>query len=251
MQRRNFIKGFIALGACAICARAAFADEGVHWAYEGQDGPEHWGALDGANAACSAGSQQSPLNLTGAIKADIPQIGIDWKVGGGTVINNGHTIQINLPEGSTLTRGGKTYDLLQFHFHSPSEHLVEGKTFPLEVHFVHKNRESGALGVLGVFLTPGAKNETFASLAAVFPAQTGGKASVKDVEPNGLLPASLSYWSYEGSLTTPPCSEIVDWMVVREPLQVDASDIDKFTALYPMNARPVLAPNRRFILTAS
>ncbi|HEV2899398.1 MAG TPA: carbonic anhydrase [Pseudaminobacter sp.] len=251
MQRRNLIKGFIALGACAICARAGIADEGVHWSYGGKNGPEHWGALDGANAACSAGAQQSPLNLTGAIKADIPQIGIDWKAGGGTVVNNGHTIQINVPEGSTITRGGKAYDLLQFHFHAPSEHLVEGKTFPMEVHFVHKNRESGALGVLGVFMTPGAKNETFAGLAAVFPTETGGKASVGDVDPNSLLPASLGYWSYEGSLTTPPCSEIVDWMVVREPLQVDASDIDKFTALYPMNARPVLAPNRRFILTTS
>jgi carbonic anhydrase len=248
MQRRNFIKGFIALGACAICARAGFADEGVHWAYEGKDGPEHWGALDGANAACSAGAQQSPLNLTGAIKSDIPQIGIHWKAGG-TIVNNGHAVQIDVPDGSTLTRGGKTYDLLQFHFHAPSEHLVEGKTFPMEVHFVHKDRESGGLGVLGVFLAPGAKNETFASLAAVIPAETGGKALVKDVDPNSLLPDSLAYWSYEGSLTTPPCSEIVDWMVAREPLQVAASDIDKFTALYPMNARPVLAPNRRFILT--
>ncbi|WP_192360758.1 carbonic anhydrase [Mesorhizobium mediterraneum] len=251
MQRRNLIRGFITLGACAICARAGFADEGVHWSYQGKGGPEHWGALDGANAACSAGAQQSPLNLTGAIKADIPQIGIDWKADGGTIVNNGHTIQINVPEGSTLTRGGRTYDLLQFHFHAPSEHLVEGKTFPMEVHFVHKNRESGGLGVLGVFLTPGAKNEALASLAAAFPAEADGEASVEDVDPNGLLPASLDYWSYEGSLTTPPCSEIVDWMVAREPLQVGAADIDKFTALYPMNARPVLAPNRRFILTTS
>ncbi|GLS35506.1 carbonate dehydratase [Mesorhizobium tianshanense] len=251
MQRRNLIGGFITLGACAICARPGFADEGVHWSYQGKSGPEHWGALDGANAACSAGAQQSPLNLTGAIKADIPQIGIDWKAGGGTIVNNGHTIQINVPEGSTLTRGGRTFDLLQYHFHAPSEHLVEGKTFPMEVHFVHKNRESGGLGVLGVFLTPGAKNEALASLAAAFQAEAGGVALVEDVDPNGLLPASLDYWSYEGSLTTPPCSEIVDWMVAREPLQVGAADIEKFTALYPMNARPALAPNRRFILTTS
>lgn len=250
MERRKFIKGLLALGACPICAQTGFAAEDAQWNYEGESGPAHWGALDEANAACSAGSQQSPLDITDAIEADLPRIGIDWKTGGGTVVNNGHTLQVNMPEGSTLTRGSRTYDLLQYHFHAPSEHRVDGQPFPMEAHFVHRERESGALGVLGVFLTPGATNATFARLAAAFPARAGDEAAVDDVDPSGLLPASLAYWLYEGSLTTPPCSEIVDWMVVREPLEVDAADIDKFTALYSANARPVRPSNRRFILSS-
>lgn len=248
MERRGFIKGLFALGLCPLCAPSGFAAEGTHWSYEGETGPEHWGDLGGDSAACSVGSQQSPLDIVGAVKAELPPITIDWKNGGGEIVNTGHTIQVNMPAGSKLSRGDKTYELLQFHFHAPSEHLVDGKTFPMEVHFVHKN-ESG-LGVLGVFFTPGAANATFAGLAAAFPAKGGEKATA-DVDPNGMLPKTLDYWTYEGSLTTPPCSEIVDWMVAMEPIEVAASDIEKFTALYSMNARPALAPNRRFILASN
>ena len=249
MERRNFIKGLALLGFCPLCAPSGLAAEGVHWSYEGEAGPDHWGALSADNAACSVGSQQSPLDITGAVKADIPVIAIDWMKGGGEIVNNGHTIQINMPAGSKLNRGDKTYELLQFHFHAPSEHLVEGRSFPMEVHFVHK-AESGTLGVLGVFFAPGAANATFASLAVAFPAKEGEKAPA-DVDPSGMLPKTLGYWAYEGSLTTPPCSEIVDWMVAMEPIEVAAGDIEKFTALYAMNARPALAPNRRFILAST
>jgi carbonic anhydrase len=153
--------------------------------------------------------------------------------------------------GGTLRRGDKTYELVQYHFHAPSEHLVEGRNFAMEVHFVHKHVETGALGVLGVFLTPGATNATFANLAATFPQKAGEEAQLDAVDPRGLLPASLEYWVYEGSLTTPPCSEIVDWMVAREPIEVNAADIEKFTVLYSMNARPALSANRRYVLSSS
>jgi carbonic anhydrase len=119
----------------------------------------------------------------------------------------------------------------------------------MEAHFVHRHKETGTLGVLGIFVTPGAANPGFSRLAAAFPKTAGGEAAV-DVDPNGLLPKELTYWSYEGSLTTPPCSEIVDWMVLRQPIEVDERDIRAFTTLYPMNARPVLAANRRFILSS-
>jgi hypothetical protein len=107
----------------------------------------------------------------------------------------------------------------------------------------------GALGVLGVFLAPGAANASFAGLAAAFPTEAGQEVAADDVDPNGLLPASLGYWTYEGSLTTPPCTENVDWMVAMEPVEVGEADIERFTALYPMNARPIRSPNRRFILS--
>ncbi|WP_163267912.1 carbonic anhydrase [Chelativorans alearense] len=249
MERRNFIKGFIALGACPVCAKAASA-AGNHWSYSGGEGPRHWAELDRKNFVCSGGTQQSPVDVSGTIEADLPPISIGWHKGGGVMVNNGHTIQINMPAGSTLGRGGRKYDLLQFHFHAPSEHHVEGRTFPMEAHFVHKDRDTGALGVLAVFLTPGAANTTFAGLAAAFPAQEGAEVSVDKIDPNGLLPTSLRYWTYEGSLTTPPCSENVDWMVAREPVEVTAADIERFTAIYPANARPIVSQNRRFILSS-
>jgi carbonic anhydrase len=247
MERRNLIKGLALLGLCPLCTTSGFAAEGAHWTYEGESGPDHWGAMGPENAACSVGSQQSPLDISGAITAELPDIAIAWNAGDGTIINNGHTIQVNVAAGSKLTRGDRTYELLQFHFHAPSEHKVHGKTFPMEVHFVHKNAATGALGVLGVFMAPGADNAVFAGLAATFPADAG-KETAAAVDPRGLLPGKLGYWTYEGSLTTPPCSEIVDWMVAMEPIEVAAADIERFTTLYAMNARPALAPNRRFIL---
>ncbi len=248
MKRRDFIKGMAVLGLCPLCAKPGFAAEDAGWSYEGDSGPGHWGALSPDNAACSAGSQQSPLDISGAIEAELPQIAIAWNAGDGTIVNNGHTIQVNMAGGSTLSRGGRTYELVQFHFHAPSEHTIGGKSFPMEVHFVHRHADGG-LGVLGVFIVPGAVNETFAGLCATFPAEAGKEAAV-GLDPRALLPGKLGYYAYEGSLTTPPCSEIVDWMVAKEPIEVAAADLEKFTALYAMNARPTLAPNRRFILSS-
>ncbi|MCZ4093407.1 carbonic anhydrase [Sinorhizobium psoraleae] len=249
MERRDFLRGLALLAACPLCVKTAYAAEGVHWSYEGQEGPEHWGSLSKENSACSVGSQQSPIDITGAIKADIPDLATDWR-SGGTMLNNGHTIQVKAASG-TLKRGDKTYDLVQYHFHAPSEHLVDGKNFQMEVHFVHKHAETGALGVVGIFMVPGAVNSTFASLAERFPQKVGEEIALNGVDPTGLLPASLKYWAYEGSLTTPPCSEIVDWMVAMDPIEVDPADIERFTALHSMNARPAVAGNRRYILSSS
>ncbi|TIT80816.1 MAG: carbonic anhydrase [Mesorhizobium sp.] len=250
MYRRHLIKGLVALGACRICVQAAQATS-AHWGYTGPVGPEHWADLDKENFVCSAGTQQSPININSAVKADIPHIAIGWHKGGGNMVNNGHTIQINMPQGSTLTRGDRVYELVQFHFHAPSEHHVAGKSFPMEVHFVHKDTQSGTLGVLGVFLTPGATNASFAALAAAFPELPNGEVTIDEVNPNWLLPASLGYWTYEGSLTTPPCAENVEWMVAMEPVDVDPADIQRFASLYPSNARPIHSPNRRFIVRQS
>lgn len=248
MHRRQLMKGAIALGACPFCAQAIRAENAGHWSYEGAEGPGHWADLDSRNLVCSSGTQQSPIDIAHAVKADGPRVAVNWHKGGGRMLNNGHTIQINMPAGSTLQRGDAQYELLQFHFHAPSEHRVNGKTFPMEAHFVHKNPKTGMLGVLGVFLEPGKPNRSFARLASAFPQKAGEEAAVDDVDPNGLLPSSRAYWVYEGSLTTPPCSENVDWMVAREAVGVNEADIKRFTALYPMNARPVRSLNRRFIL---
>ena len=157
---------------------------------------------------------------------------------------------MNVPPGSTLSRGSSRYELLQYHFHHPSEHLVEGKRFAMEAHFVHQNVQNNDLGVLGVLLVPGTVNPVFAQLAETFPAQTDAEVTVATVDANGLLPAVLSYWYYEGSLTTPPCTENVDWMLAMQSLEVAEADIAKFAALYPANARPAKLTSRQFVLSS-
>lgn len=248
MKRRDLMRGFIALGGCLACARIAGAAEGPHWEYGGEHGPEHWGAIDKSFGICSTGSQQSPIDISSAIKAEVQPISVAWKKSAGKIVNNGHTIQINMPEGSSISYNGKVYDLLQFHFHAPSEHHVDGKAFPMEVHFVHKNKADGDLAVIGVFLEPGAPHDVLSMLAKSFPAKAGTEMPLEAFSPNDLLPSSLVYWTYEGSLTTPPCSEIVTWLVAREPLKVEAASIQAFTSLYSANARPVTPLNRRMVL---
>jgi len=191
MQRRYFLSGLGALSTCPLCIRRVAAADHEHWSYSGETGPEHWGELDKVNTACSVGSQQSPLNIIGSVKATLPPIGVSWKAGDGRVVNNGHTIQVNVPSGSGLSRGGSRYELLQYHFHHPSEHLVEGTRFAMEAHFVHHNIENNDLGVLGVLLVPGVVNAAFAQLAAAFPARADTEVIVATVDVNGLLPVTL------------------------------------------------------------
>ena len=133
MDRRAFLAG---LGAflCPLCMNRGFVAEGAHWSYEGDAGPDRWGSLGPDNAACSAGSQQSPVNIAGATRADLAALKISWPKQGGTIANNGHTIQVNMPAGGTLTAGRDGYDLVQYHFHAPSEHLVDGRRFATEAH---------------------------------------------------------------------------------------------------------------------
>jgi carbonic anhydrase len=250
MERRAFLKGLAALAVCPLCATRGLAAAGGHWSYEGKDGPAHWGALSKENAACSVGSQQSPVNIVAATKAELPSLKPAWQKAADKIINNGHTIQVTMPRGSMLSAGAANYELVQFHFHAPSEHQVDGKAFPMEVHFVHDKVGTKDAGALAIFLTAGKPNASFAAIAGAFPATGKDAPGPAGADPSGLLPAVLKYWRYEGSLTTPPCGENVDWMVLMEPVEVAAADIAKFTALYPMNARPILPTNRRFILSS-
>jgi carbonic anhydrase len=251
MDRRHALKALAGLALCPICAPAGFAAEGPHWSYEGSAGPAKWGELDEANKACALGSQQSPIDIGTTVKSRLPALDIKWGKSPDTIVNNGHTIQLNFAEGSTLQFGGLTYKLLQMHFHRPSEHLIGGKNFPMEAHFVHR-AETGALAVVGVLLAEGDANAAFGKIMATMPATEGPPVKADaGIDPNSLLPAKLGYYRYPGSLTTPPCAEIVEWLLLTDPVQVATSDIASFTRLYPMNARPAQKDNRRYVLQSS
>jgi carbonic anhydrase len=245
MNRRHALKMLTGLALCPLCGPSGFAAD---WSYEGAHGPDHWGDVDAASKVCSAGSQQSPIDIGATVKADLPKLDIAWGKSADTIVNNGHTIQVNFAEGSTLTVGKDKYKLVQFHFHRPSEHLIEGKSFPMEVHFVHQ-APSGALGVVGVMMKTGKVNPAFNAIVTTMPSAAGPavKADAK-INPNGLLPAQRGYYSYAGSLTTPPCSEVVNWMLLTDAIDVAEADIAAFAKLYAMNARPAQKPNRRYVL---
>ena len=220
----------------------------VHWSYEGDTGPHLWGGLDSSFAACDSGVQQSPIDLTDAIPAGGGGLEIQWQPAAGEVVDNGHTIQVNIDAGSSTTLQGRQFSLLQFHFHLPSEHTVDGEEYPLEVHFVHQ-AEEGDLAVIGVFMDGGGGHSAVQSIWDAIPGVDQEPTPLASLDPNAFLPGGRSYFRYAGSLTTPPCSEVVNWVVLAEAIAVSQAQVDAFAALYPMNARPLQPPYRRFILT--
>lgn len=250
MHRRDALKLFAGLALCPLCAPTGFAADS-HWSYEGAAGPGKWGSLDAANAVCSTGQQQSPIDISSPISARQPPLDLRWTRRPDTIVNNGHTIQLDFAGGSTLHVGQRSYELRQFHFHHPSEHQVDGKGFAMEAHFVHAAGAGGGLAVVGVFIAPGKANRVFNKIVSTMPAEQGPPVPAdRAIDPNGLLPAERAYYRYEGSLTTPPCSETVEWLVLAHRIEVAKADIERFARLYPMNARPVQDRERRFILTS-
>lgn len=246
MTRRRLVLGAL---ACPICLAAGrvLAAEGSHWGYAGAQGPERWGKLDPAYGACGAGREQSPIDLEGAVAADTPAIVPHLKPVPLRVIHNGHTIQVDGAGGGHTTVGAKAYDLVQFHFHHPSEHLVAGRALSMEVHLVHRAADS-ELAVLGALIEAGAANPALAAVWAVMPRTAGPEVTGPGmVDPAALVPGG-KVWRYAGSLTTPPCTEIVQWAVFQTPITASAEQIATFAALFPNNARPPQPLGRRFLL---
>ena len=217
------------------------------WGYEGDRGPVRWGSLDAEFSACADGTEQSPLNLVGGGAGDFPAIEFDYGLRLATVVNTGHTIQVNVDRGSGIILDGIRYELLQFHFHHASEHTVAGRQLRMELHLVHRS-ERGALAVVGVLLDEGHPNETLAPIWERFPRQAESAAALPEsVQVAELLPEPRTAWRYRGSLTTPPCTEGVSWIVMTELVTLSAARIAAFGALYPRNYRPVQPLGRRVL----
>lgn len=219
-----------------------------HWSYGGAAGPEHWSELNPANAPCQAGAQQSPVDLAGAASAAIAAPVPHWiPVRGGEVANNGHTLQVNVDSAGSVKLNGKDYILKQFHFHHPSEHTLDGKAYPLEVHFVHAAPD-GDLAVIGVLFEDGEANANLDAIWSAAPVTEGEAHFIATLDAAKFMPAETAAYRYEGSLTTPPCSETVHWTVMAKSATASASQIAAFASLFPHNARPVQPLNRRYVL---
>ncbi|MEY3502977.1 MAG: Carbonic anhydrase precursor [Pseudomonadota bacterium] len=215
----------------------------VQWGYEGDKGPEHWGD---AFPVCGKGKKQSPLNIIGPFEKSKETLSVDYKEGPLKMLNNGHTIQVNIEPGSSLTIGKESFVLLQFHFHRPSEEQVDGKNASMVAHFVHKSKE-GKLAVIGVMLNEGKDSAAVKTLWANLPPKEGEEFLPAKVtfNPASMLPKDMGFYNYEGSLTTPPCTEGVQFYILKAPVDISKQQLAKFP--FKLNARPVQALNGRKI----
>jgi len=220
-----------------------------HWSYEGREGPKYWGQLDPAYATCASGRAQSPIDIKKAKLVGLPPLQFNYQPVALNVINNGHTIQVNYPPGSTLTVGDKTYTLKQFHFHHPSEEHIQGQGFDLVAHLVHDDG-GGHLAVVAVLFQIGPPNALLDAVWRNIPTQAEKATDVPSVSLNvkDLLPANYAYYTFSGSLTTPPCSEGVTWYVLRNQSTLSADQVAAFAKFYPRNARPIQPRYGREIL---
>jgi len=243
------MKKLILIFSMFVVSGCAQSGGGTQWEYSGQGGPEYWGNLSPEFDACSSGKNQSPINLAGFIEADLEPIGIHYQAGGSEIINNGHTIQVNYDPGSTTTIDDHSFELKQIHFHSPSENHINGESYPLEAHLVHAD-ESGNLAVIAVMFVEGEANEALAQAWEHMPTEAGDAHSLpSSIAAEGILPSTRDYYRFNGSLTTPPCSEGVRWIVMTETVTASTGQIESFSRvihhpnnrpLQPANARPVL-----------
>lgn len=244
MKASELIRQLTVPLAASLFCHLAFAG---HWEYKGAHGAAHWADIDADFKECKLGHSQSPIDIQKTEKVALPALQADYKTASPVIWNNGHTVQVNLPAGSQLRVGDQTYDLLQFHFHTPSEEAIHGKHYPMVAHFVHKNA-SGQLGVVGVLIRSGKTNAALKPIFEHLP-RTGEKISVDDLSLNvaDVLPKAMGYYNFEGSLTTPPCSEGVNWMVLKQAIELSPAQIHAFQRVVRFNARPVQPLNGRVI----
>jgi carbonic anhydrase len=228
-------------------AGAEHIEHAEHWDYQGSGGPERWGRMKPEFAKCSSGTRQSPIDIRDGIKVELDPVQFDYKASAFKVVDNGHTIQVNVAPGNAIEVMGQRFELVQFHFHRPSEERIDGKAFDMVAHLVHKNLE-GRLAVVAVLLEKGSAQPIVQSVWNNLPLEKGDEIAARmPIDLNRLLPAERGYFTYMGSLTTPPCSEGVLWMVMKQPVPISSEQIDIFARLYPMNARPVQSASGRLI----
>jgi len=242
------MKRFALLLAC--CAfLPVHAASAIHWSYEGQESPEHWADLGDEFQTCKKGQYQSPIDVKQVIDGKLPPLGMNFRTDTQTIVNNGHTIQVTVKDSDDFMLDGEAFVLKQFHFHAPSENHLFGQSFPLEAHFVHANAQ-GELAVVAVMFKTGAENHTLAPLIAAFPAEEDRVEVMKQsVDLASFFPSDRHYYRFSGSLTTPPCTEGVRWLIMKQPVTLSVGQLAVFQqALKHANNRPLQPLHGRIIV---
>lgn len=235
-------------GAAHAAAPHAAAPHEMHWAYDGEAGPQAWARLKPEFQACASGKRQSPIHIeeSATLPGPAEPLQLGYRPSTGSVVNNGHTIQVDLEGDNTLTVRGTTYRLVQFHFHHPAEEKVNHKGFAMVVHLVHKS-DDGRLAVIAVLMDPGADSTLLRKVFTYMPLDTADRVRLPAglVDLNELLPQDQRYYQFLGSLTTPPCTEGVLWLVLKQPVTLGRDQLRLFAQQFPNNARPTQALNGR------
>lgn len=247
---KKLLPATVLAGLC--CALPLSAEEAPHWTYSGDKGPANWGALSEDFAACRVGKNQSPIDIRTdkLIETRLPQLSLDYQGDTTSIINNGHTLQVNVTGSNTLKAEGDTFSLSQFHFHSPSEHRIDGEAFPLEAHFVHENSK-GDIAVVGLLFRSGETNEDLRKFGEAAPEKKGETMPYAQslADTLTMLTRNITrYYRYSGSLTTPPCSEGLRWYVIPVAATISQEQIDRYIALIGEDARGPQPLNARIVL---
>jgi carbonic anhydrase len=250
LKNKSKIK-FVAIAGVALLAITATASgAATSWTYTGKTGPSHWKEIDPTNyAVCADGTAQSPINIVNPVKSDLVNLKFSYKKSEAGIFNNGHTVEAEPlgTEKSTVTIGNTVYNFAQFHFHAPSEHEITGLHYPVEIHFVNKS-DSGKLAVVGVFVKAGAENENWKEFTDKITTATADPEATKvELDWAKLLPTNKTTVRYDGSLTTPGCSEGVKWNVMVTPITLSQAQINQFLEAYSGNNRPVQPLNNRVV----
>jgi len=223
--------------------------EDIHWGYTGHNSPDQWGNLSEKYRECSAGLNQSPVNITHSIHGNLPPLSPSYTSDSNYIVDNGHTVQVNMADGGTVEIDGILFELKQFHFHAPSENHIEGKAFPLEGHFVNLDKD-GKIAVLAIMFEEGEENKELAKFWNNMPTKAGEIRTLKLPQiANALLPKNKHYYRFSGSLTTPPCTEGVRWFVFKETLSISKEQVAKFHEIIRGdNNRPIQPLDARIIV---
>ena len=234
--------------SCACAPRQAETTP-PHWTYEGEEGPSHWEELDQTYAACGAGKSQSPIDVANPSEQDLTNISFRYEPSEVNILNNGHTVQVNYDAGSYIELDNVRYDVVQFHYHAPSEHTIDGESFPAELHIVHKSAD-GNLAVVGILLKEGTENVAYQPFISNLPAEkTDPKDAGVKIDAIDLLPSVQTTFRYSGSLTTPPCTEGVNWLLMTTPVELSMQQLTALDSLFESgNNRPVQPMNERTLI---
>ena len=248
MSLRNTVIGIFITVVIALLLSKGEPKHYAHWSYDGDEGQHNWASLDERFEMCEKGLNQSPINISTPIDANLSPLIFEGNAKAKTFVNNGHTVQANFENGNYLTIENKKYELKQIHFHTPSENHIDGKVFPMEAHLVHADKNN-KLAVIGIMFEVSEDNTTLNKLLRNLPENKDQKNEVKsEIFGYEILPESKEYYRFNGSLTTPPCTEGVKWIVLKTPVTISKSQLKDFEAVMPRNARDIQNINARTIL---